>query len=75
MAKYEVIRPWHGVAIGDIVELEELHPVLEPNVRLLKGKAGELSPATPEAVSNPVGEDVEPEGEAAKPGKKKKEDE
>ncbi|TCW00394.1 glycoprotein [Biostraticola tofi] len=73
MAKYEVIRPWHGVVIGDIVELDKLHMALEPNVRLLKGEAGELSPATPEAVSNPSAEDAEQEDESPKPGRKKKE--
>jgi hypothetical protein len=46
MAKYEVIRPWHGVALGDVVEMEKLHPALKPNVRVIKGKAA-LDPATP----------------------------
>jgi hypothetical protein len=50
MAKYEVIRPWHGVAIGDVVEFENLHPALKPNVRLMRGAAaGELNVATPGA--------------------------
>ena len=62
MAKYEVIRPWHGVVLGDVIELKDLHPALEPNVRLLKGAAAELAVATPETVTT-------------KPDKKKKEEE
>ncbi|WP_313486927.1 hypothetical protein [Pseudescherichia sp.] len=50
MAKYEVIRPWHGVTVGDVVEFESLHPALKPNVRLMRGEAGgALTPATPGA--------------------------
>ncbi|EIY5073798.1 hypothetical protein ML029_001752 [Klebsiella quasipneumoniae] len=50
MVKYEVVRPWNGVALGQVVELENLHPALKSNVRLMRGEAGgELSPATPEA--------------------------
>lgn len=49
MAKYEVVRPWFGVKVGDVVELKELHPALKSNVRLMRGEAGgELNPATPE---------------------------
>lgn len=56
MQKYEVIRPWHGVKRGDVVELATLHPALEANVRLLVGEvAGELTPATPEATSGKRG--------------------
>lgn len=49
MAKYEVIRPWHGVKSGQIVELGKLHPALKSNVRPLRGEAAELVPATPSA--------------------------
>ncbi|CZV41037.1 hypothetical protein [Enterobacter hormaechei] len=50
MAKYEVVRPWFGVKVGDVVDLKELHPALKSNVRLMKGEAGgELNPATPDA--------------------------
>ncbi|EMP5829123.1 hypothetical protein R1R65_001606 [Klebsiella oxytoca] len=50
MAKYEVVRPWNGVALGQIVEIENLHPALKSNVRLMRGEeGGELTPATPEA--------------------------
>ncbi|MDF3623270.1 hypothetical protein, partial [Enterobacter hormaechei] len=50
MAKYEVVRPWFGVKVGDVVDLKELHPALKSNVRLMKGEAGgELKPATPDA--------------------------
>lgn len=47
MAKYEVVRAWHGVKVGDVVETDKLHPALKPNVRLLKGEAAELEVATP----------------------------
>lgn len=51
--KYEVIKPWHGVAKGDVVQLETLHPSLKPHVRKLSGKASaELVPATPNATSD-----------------------
>nr|WP_318382738.1 hypothetical protein [uncultured Enterobacter sp.] len=50
MAKYEVVRPWFGVKAGDVVLLENLHPALKSNVRLMRGEAGgELTPSTPEA--------------------------
>ena len=50
MAKYEVVRPWFGVKVGDVVDLKDLHPALKSNVRLMKGEAGgELKPATPDA--------------------------
>lgn len=65
MAKYEVVRPWFGVNVGDVVELDKLHPALKSNVRLMRGEAGgELTPATPEAT---------PEATSGK-GKKAKED-
>ncbi|KMK11040.1 hypothetical protein ABW06_23415 [Pluralibacter gergoviae] len=50
MAKYEVVRPWNGVTLGQVVEIEKIHPALKSNVRLMRGEAGgELSPATPAA--------------------------
>lgn len=59
--KYEVIRPWFGVKLGDVVELKQLHPALKANVRPLKGHAAmidatdsegvKLIPATPTAQS------------------------
>nr|MBO2511805.1 hypothetical protein [Gammaproteobacteria bacterium] len=45
MAKYEVVKPWHGVKAGDVVEIKTLHPALKPNVRALPGDAGQLVPA------------------------------
>lgn len=52
MAKYEVVRPWFGVNVGDVVELDKLHPALKSNVRLMRGESGgELTPAMPEATS------------------------
>lgn len=50
MEKYEVVKAWHGVSVGDVVEMEKLHPALKSNVRLMRGAAGgELTPATPGA--------------------------
>ncbi|NIF57532.1 glycoprotein [Enterobacter sp. Ap-916] len=52
MARYEVVKPWHGVAVGDVVDMDTLHPALQPHLRLIKGEAaGELTPATPAAAS------------------------
>ena len=46
MAKYEVVRAWHGVKVGDVVETDKLHPALKPNVRKLQGAtAAQLTPA------------------------------
>lgn len=42
MARYEVTRAWHGVKVGDVVELKQLHPSLKSNVRPLSGQAAEL---------------------------------
>lgn len=51
--KYEVIKPWHGVAKGDVVKLETVHPSLKPHVRKLSDKASaELVTATPSATSD-----------------------
>lgn len=47
MAKYQVTRAWHGVVVGDVVELEEVHPSLKSHV--MKIPDGVLTPATPEA--------------------------
>lgn len=50
--KYEVIKPWHGVAVGDVVQLDKVHPSLKSHVRKLSDKASaELTPATPNATS------------------------
>lgn len=49
--KYEVIRPWFGVTMGQIVSFPKLHPALKPNVRPLRGEAAELVPATPRSDS------------------------
>ena len=51
--KYEVIKPWHGVAAGDVVQLEKVHPSLKSHVRKISGTASaELVPATPSATSD-----------------------
>ena len=47
MAKYQVIKSWHGVSVGDVVEIEKLHPSLKPHVINLSDAA--LTPATPDA--------------------------
>lgn len=50
--KYEVIKPWHGVAVGDVVQLDKVHPALKSHVRKLSVKASaQLVPATPTAGS------------------------
>ena len=50
MPKYEVVRGWHGVKVGDVLVLENVHPSLESHLRLMQGEAaGELKPATPDA--------------------------
>ncbi|UQN37312.1 hypothetical protein MTR80_06295 [Alcaligenes aquatilis] len=33
MPKYEVIRPWHGVSVGQVFETDRLHSALKSNVR------------------------------------------
>lgn len=43
MAKYEVIRPWFGKKLGDVVELKKVHPALKANVRALKGAVAEMA--------------------------------
>lgn len=50
MTRYEVIRPWHGVRAGDVVELEVLHPSLRASVRPVRSATNvQLVPATPGA--------------------------
>jgi hypothetical protein len=50
MDKYEVIRPWNGVEIGDVLELEKLHPALKSNVRLMRGEAGNETKSRKDAI-------------------------
>lgn len=50
MSKYEVVKPWHGVALGQTVEMDNVHPALKSHLRLMRGDSGaELTPATPSA--------------------------
>lgn len=51
--RYEVVIPWFGVSVGDVVETDNLHPALLPNVRELKevAKPQVLEVATPEAAA------------------------
>lgn len=51
--KYEVVKAWHGVSVGDVVVLEDVHPALKPHVRRMSGAMlAELVPATPEATTD-----------------------
>lgn len=59
-AKYEVIRPWFGVSLGDTVELEKVHPSLKSHVRAIKGEA-KLEVATPNGGSKPKTEEEQQE--------------
>lgn len=45
MAKYQVVIPWSGVRAGQIVDLSEVHPSIEANVRKVGAEpvAGALS--------------------------------
>lgn len=61
--KYEVIRPWRGVSVGDVVEIADLHPALKAHVRKLKGEAAELVPASPAAAAPKRGRPAKAEAE------------
>lgn len=58
MAKYEVIIPWYGVIKGQVVEFEELHPVLKPNVRLLSDEAAAALTPSIEQSKKPTKKEV-----------------
>ncbi|MFO3764041.1 MULTISPECIES: hypothetical protein [Providencia] len=58
MAKYEVIIPWFGVTVGQVVELEKLHPVLKPNVRLLSGESAAALTPSVEQTKKPTKKEV-----------------
>ena len=66
--RYEVVIPWVGGSVGDVVETEKLHPALLPNVRELKevAKPQVLEVATPEAVAPKRGR--KPKSETAEAG-------
>ncbi|MCW1877653.1 hypothetical protein OMR58_24755 [Erwinia sp. INIA-01] len=50
--KYQVTKAWHGVAVGDVVELEKLHPSLMSHVlKLSDNAASGFAPATPDGTS------------------------
>lgn len=36
--KYEVIRAWHGVEVGDIIDTDKLHDALKAHVRQIAEK-------------------------------------
>lgn len=48
MQKYEVIRPWFGVVVGDTVDFENGVPkALKAHVRPISLRSENLDPATP----------------------------
>lgn len=61
--KYEVIRAWHGVEVGDIIETDKLHSALNAHVRLIDEKEFEKK------------EVVEPEEKPARRGRPPKDKE
>lgn len=50
--KYEVIRAWHGVEIGDVIETDKLHDALKAHVR-------QIASVEPEKKSEPEPAPVE----------------
>ncbi len=50
MAKYQVIRPWHGVKMGQVVNLDKVHPALRANVM----RVGDGAPKDSDAASRLV---------------------
>ena len=51
--KYRVIKAWHGVRVGDVIETQgKVSAAFAPNVALVS--EGELKPATPAATSKPA---------------------
>lgn len=50
--KYEVIRAWHGVEVGDIIETDKLHDALKSHVR-------QIASVEPEKKSDPEPAPVE----------------
>lgn len=45
--KYEVVIAWYPVKVGDIIETDNLHPAIKPNVRELPEKAKEVEVEAP----------------------------
>lgn len=48
--RYEVIKAWQGVSVGDVIETDSLHDALKSNVRQVaeeKLKEAALEVATP----------------------------
>lgn len=66
--RYEVVIPWFGVSVGDVIATDNLHPALLPNVRELKevAKPQVLEVATPEAAAPKRGR--KPKSESAEAG-------
>lgn len=60
--KYEVVIAWYPVKTGDIIQTDNLHPALKPNVRELPEKQVEeksLEVATPRRGRPPKEKDEE----------------
>lgn len=52
MPKYEVIKPWHGVRAGQIVELKEVHESLVANVRAVGDGADDGEDGTDQVLAS-----------------------
>ena len=39
MPMFEVVRPWHGVVMGEVFDSESVHPALASHVREVSDKA------------------------------------
>jgi len=64
MAKYEVMKPWYGVKVGQVFEADQLHPALSSHVREAPSQTdGELTPATPETGTAKRGRQTKAENE------------
>lgn len=50
--KYEVIRAWHGVEVGEVIETDKLHDALKAHVR-------QIASVEPEKKSEPEQEPLE----------------
>lgn len=51
--KYEVIRAWHGVEVGDVIETDKLHDALKAHVRQI-ASVEQAKKAEPESEPAPT---------------------
>lgn len=64
MAKYVVIRPWHGVSLGQVIERDTLHPALHAHVRPVgEGEAAETGTAEAKARAAQIIADAQAEAD------------